>query len=96
MWRDWPGLQKYSPNDALSLCLVALVLVIGAPVIALILKGFRRDYDQLDSDQRKAWEAHIQSIKGNELKLREESAARTPSDDWGFWTLEDSGDILQS
>ena len=94
MARNWLGPQIYGPNDVLALCLVTVILILGSPVIALILNGFRRDYDKMESDQREAWEAHIRGIRGKELRLRDDDTAeRKPLDDWGFWTLEDTENI---
>ncbi len=93
MLTKWAGSQIQGPNDALALSLVMIILIIGAPVIALILNGFRRNYDKIESDQREAWESHIKSAH-KELRLRDERPVDHKSlDDWGFWTLENPPDI---
>lgn len=97
MLRGQPGLRLYGLNDVLCVTLTLIVLIIGAPVIALILNGFRRDYDKMQSIQREAWKAHIGSIMGKDLRLRDAGPdVRKPVDDWGFWTLEDAENIGES
>jgi len=88
MARSWLGPQMYGPNDVLAFCLVTIILIIGAPVIALILRGFGRDYYKITAVQQEAWKAHMKSI-GKEIRLRDSSPPEPePADDWGFWTLE--------
>lgn len=62
MARNWLGPQLYGPNDVLTVCLVVIVLIFGAPVIALILRGFRVDYRKLEADEWESLDFHIERI----------------------------------
>jgi hypothetical protein len=81
--------------------LLPILLVLGACaalaavlVFGMIFRGFHRDYERMETDQRQAWKSHIESISGKDLRLRDERPARVrPPDDWGFWALENPPDI---
>ena len=90
MLTEWAVAQIHGPIDVLALFLVIVILIIGAPIIALIANGFRRDFDEMDSDQRSAWISHIKSINGPELRVRDQGGPEPKRlDDWGFWSLEE-------
>jgi hypothetical protein len=83
--------------------LLPILLVLGACaalaavlVFGMILRGFHRNYERMEADQRQAWKSHIKSISGKGLRLRDEQCERARSlDDWGFWALENPPDIKQ-